>query len=186
MLKKYARLLLTLLFLVLLFLIFDRLGLREKISIDFIQASFNHHLYLGILIFVALFSLGNLIQIPGWIFLAAAVITLGQVMGGLVTYIAAICSCSITFLLIRLLGGSALQQLESPIAKRLLLRLDQHPLQTIIILRSMFQTAPPLNYTLALTGISFKRYFFGSLLGLPAPIAIYCIVFDSIKGAFLS
>lgn len=181
MLKKHARLLLTAAFLVLLFGVFEFSGLREKISLQFIQSSFNNHLLVGTLIFVALFSLGNLIQIPGLIFLAAAVITLGQVVGGVVTYIAAVFSCSTTFLLIRLIGGNALSKLDSPLAKRLLTRLDAHPLQTIILLRTIFQTAPPLNYTLALTSISFPQYLMGTLLGLPLPIALYCLFFNFVK-----
>ena len=31
------------------------------------------------------FGLGNLIQIPGWIFLAAALLAFGEVLGGLIT-----------------------------------------------------------------------------------------------------
>ena len=97
LLKKYARLWLTLAFVLALYLLAEALGLREHLSLAFIQASFNNHLVLGLLLFSALFALGNLIQIPGWIFLAAAVLTLGKLWGGVVTYVAAVCSCCITF-----------------------------------------------------------------------------------------
>jgi uncharacterized membrane protein YdjX (TVP38/TMEM64 family) len=43
---------------------------------------------------------------------------------------------------------------------------------------SAFQTAPPLNYALAMSGIKFRRYLLGTLLGLPPPIFLYCVFFD--------
>ena len=70
----------------------------------------------GLLVFVLLFSLGNLIQIPGWLFLAAAVLTLGREMGGIATYVAASISCVATFLIIRFVGGDALRQLDNRLA----------------------------------------------------------------------
>ncbi|MFD2271350.1 hypothetical protein ACFS07_10105 [Undibacterium arcticum] len=52
----------------------------------------------GLLIFLrCCFCLGNLIQIPGWIFLAAAVLALGRTWGGMASYVAAVVSCTVTF-----------------------------------------------------------------------------------------
>lgn len=48
------------------------------------------------------------------------------------------------------------------------------------VLRLVFQTAPALNYTLALSGISFREYMIGSLIGLPLPIFIYILFFDQL------
>jgi len=64
---------------------------------------------LGRRLLFRLFSLGNLIQVPGLVFLGAAVLALGKVWGGVATYLAAMSSCLITFLAIGLLGGSALR-----------------------------------------------------------------------------
>ena len=46
------------------------------------------HPALALSTLVALFSLGNLLRITGIVFLAAAVLVLGQVFGGVVTYLA--------------------------------------------------------------------------------------------------
>ena len=43
------------------------------------------------------------------------------------------------------------------------------------MLRVLMQTAPALSYTLALSGVKFRDYLIGSLVGLPLPIASYCI-----------
>ena len=172
-------------FLLVMFLGFELTGLRAQISLTFIQMQFEKHWIVGAVIFIGLFSLSNLVQIPGWIFLAAAVLTLGKVSGGLLTYLAALISCCFTYGLIRWMGGDALRQLSSPIAQRLLARIDSHPLQSMILLRSIFQTAPPLNYTLALSGVSFRKYLIGAALGLPLPIALYCVLFSYIQHLLL-
>jgi uncharacterized membrane protein YdjX (TVP38/TMEM64 family) len=129
---------------------------------------------------VLLFVLGNLIQIPGWIFLAAAVLTLGKGWGGLATYLAATISCLVTFFAIRYLGGDALRQMKSRYAIALLARLDAHPLRNIVLLRMLFQTVPALNYALALSGVRLRHYLLGTLLGLPLPIALYCLFFEQL------
>jgi uncharacterized membrane protein YdjX (TVP38/TMEM64 family) len=136
------------------------------------------HPVLGLLAFILLFALGNLIQIPGWIFLAAAVLALGRVYGGIATFLAASVSCVLTYFTIRYLGGDALRGLDNRLAQRLLAGLDRHPLTSIIALRMLFQTVPALNYALALSGVRFRTYLLGTLLGLPLPIALYCLFFD--------
>lgn len=175
---RYKRLIAVLLFLGLLLAVFELSGLREHFNLDFLQHKIQQNKVSGLLIFILLFSLGNLIQIPGWVFLAAAVLALGRTMGGLATYVAASVSCVVTFLLIRLVGGDALRQLDNRIAVSLLRRLDARPVASVLMLRVLFQTVPALNYALAMSGIKFKNYLTGTLLGLPLPIIAYCLFFD--------
>ncbi len=176
--RSSHRLLLVILFLLGLFALFEVLGIRARFSLQSLQELILMHPVSGLLLFILLFALGNLIQIPGWIFLAAAVLALGRVYGGIATYLAAIASCVFTFFTIRYLGGNALRELDSRLAQRLLAGLDRHPLASIIVLRMLFQTVPALNYSLALSGVRFRTYLLGSLLGLPLPIALYCLFFD--------
>ncbi|MDH4611302.1 VTT domain-containing protein [Pseudomonas sp. BN102] len=175
---KYRRLLLVALFLGLLLAAFQLSGLREHLSLEYLRDTLLAHKGWGLALFALLFALGNLIQIPGWIFLAAAVLALGRVWGGLATYLAATFSCCCTFLLIRLLGGSALRELDSKLARRILAHLDERPVLVIAALRVLFQTVPALNYALSLSGVRFRHYLIGTLLGLPLPIALYCVLFD--------
>lgn len=178
--RPHIRLIAVVLFLILLFAVFELTGLRAHFSLGFLQQAIRDHQASGLLIFVLAFALGNLIQIPGWVFLAAAVLTLGQLWGGVVTYIAASISCVVTFLTIRFVGGDALRKLDSPLAVSLLSRLDAHPIKSIFLLRMLFQTIPALNYTLAMSGVRFRAYLLGTLLGLPIPIALYCVFFDTL------
>jgi uncharacterized membrane protein YdjX (TVP38/TMEM64 family) len=178
------RLLAVVLFLVVLFAVFQLSGLREHFSLQFLQQKIVENRVSGLIIFIVLFSLGNLVQIPGWIFLAAAVLTLGKVWGGAATYAAAMLSCTVTFLTIRAFGGNALRQVKNRIAVKLLQKLDAHPIGNILLLRMLFQTVPALNYALAVSGVEFRAYLIGTLLGLPVPIAVYCIFFDYLAKAF--
>lgn len=178
--RPWQRLLLVGLFLGLLFASFEFSGLRDHFSLEFVHQRFLENTFSGLLLFVLLFSLGNLIQIPGWIFLAAAVLALGRSWGGVATYVAASVSCTLTFLAIRFVGGDALRQLNNRIATRLLKRLDAAPISSVVLLRTLFQTVPALNYALALSGIKFRDYMIGTLLGLPLPIAVYCLFFDAL------
>jgi uncharacterized membrane protein YdjX (TVP38/TMEM64 family) len=175
---KYRRLILVALFLVVLLAAFQFSGLREDMSLQYLHDALLAHKFWGLVVFALLFALGNLIQIPGWIFLAAAVLALGRIWGGLATYLAATFSCCCTFLLIRLLGGSALRELDSKLARRILAHLDERPVLVITALRVLFQTVPALNYALSLSGVRFRHYLIGTLLGLPLPIAVYCLFFD--------
>jgi len=175
---RYHRLLAVIGFLAVLALVFQLTGLREHFSLAFLHQKFLDNRVGGMLVFVLLFALGNLVQIPGSVFLAAAVLALGEVWGGLATYVAAVVSCACTFWVIRLLGGDALRQLGGRTAQRILARLDAHPVQSVALLRILLQTVPALNYALALSGMRFRSYLLGTLLGLPLPILLYCVFFD--------
>jgi uncharacterized membrane protein YdjX (TVP38/TMEM64 family) len=153
-------------------------GLRDNLSLAYIQQTFLANKLAGVAVFVALFTLGNLLQLPGLLFLAAAVLALGKVWGGVVTYLAACVSCTVTFLVFRWVGGDALLRLKSPMARRILKNIHARPVRSVVLLRTFMQTLPALNMSLAMSGIPLRHYLLGTLLGLPLPIALYCVFFD--------
>lgn len=85
----FLRLLGVLLFLGLILAIFEITGLRGHFSLEFLRQTILDNRVGGLVVFILVFALGNLIQIPGWVFLAAAVLALGRTWGGVATYIAA-------------------------------------------------------------------------------------------------
>lgn len=182
-LQGHLRLLAVFLLTALVLVLLELTGLRSHLTLDTLRTHLATHQWQGLAVFTALFCLGNLAQIPGWIFLAAAVLALGQMAGGIATYFAASVSCLVVFLVVRLIGGDALRKLDNTLAKRILAHLDRHPLASVWLLRVLFQTAPPLNYSLALSGVGVRAYLLGTLLGLPLPIAVYCLLFDFLAGA---
>jgi uncharacterized membrane protein YdjX (TVP38/TMEM64 family) len=159
-------------------------GMRDHFNLAYVRDQFDNHKIIGLLVFIALFCMGNLIQLPGIIFLAAAVLSLGRMWGGLATLLAAYVSCTVTFLTFRWLGGDSLTQLANPLAQRLLGQLHRYPVLAVFALRSVFQTSPALNIALALSAIQLRPYLLGTALGLPLPIAAYCLFFDFV-GAFV-
>jgi uncharacterized membrane protein YdjX (TVP38/TMEM64 family) len=183
-LHPYKRLIAVILFLVVLWAVFELSGLRGHFSLAFLRQQIQAHLLIGSLLFILLFALGNLIQIPGWLFLTAAILAIGEWWGGLVTYLAANVSCAVTFFTIRLLGGDALRQIKGRIATRIFSQLDAQPVRSVLVLRLMFQTLPALNYSLAMSGVRFRHYMAGTLLGLPLPIFLYCLSFEFLSRAF--
>ncbi len=177
-LERYGRFLAVFIFLLTLLVMVRMTGLRENFSLDHLRQALLANRLGGLALFVLLFTLGNLVQIPGWIFLAAAVLVLGRTAGGGVTYLAAVTSCAVTFASIAWIGGDAIRRLDNRLANQLLLRLQAHPVRNVAILRTLFQTLPALNYALALSGLGFRKYLAGTMLGLPLPIAVYCYFFD--------
>ena len=181
--RQYKRLLAVVLFLAILLAVVELSGLRSHFNLEFLRQQILDNRISGLLIFILLFSLGNLIQIPGWVFLGSAVLALGRTWGGLATYVAACISCTFTFFTIRFVGGDALRQMNNKVAIAILRRLDAQPIRSIALLRVLFQTMPALNYALALSGVKFRNYLIGTLLGLPLPIALYCLFFDYLAKA---
>jgi uncharacterized membrane protein YdjX (TVP38/TMEM64 family) len=179
-LRPHLRLLGVVLLLSLLFAVSRLSGLSDHLSLAYLHQSFVDHAFTGMMIFILAFSLGNLLQIPGLIFLGAAVLALGRGWGALATYAAASISCVITFFVVRALGGDALRQLRHGLAVRILAGLHARPVGCVALLRLLMQTAPALNYVLAMSGLRFRHYLAGTLLGLPLPIALYCYFFDQL------
>jgi uncharacterized membrane protein YdjX (TVP38/TMEM64 family) len=175
---RYRRLLGLLLFVLALLWIAQASGLRSQLSAQVLQQQLHQHPVSSLALFVLLFALANVAHLPGFVFLAAAVFAFGRLDGGILTYIAAGISCVFTFVTIRLIGGNVAATLKHPFALRLLAQLHAHPVRNVVILRTVFQTLPTLNYALALSGMRLRDYFLGTLIGLPLPIAVYCLFFD--------
>jgi len=177
--SRLARLLLVLAFFALLLAIVELTGVREHLDLAYVRAQFSGHVMQGLAIFALLFSVGSLIQVPGWIFLAAAVLALGRTWGGLATLVAGMVSACVSFWLLRALGGDALRGIEGRFARRVFAQLDEHPVRSVTLLRLVLGTAPPLNVALALSGVRFRHYLLGTALGLPFPVALFTIFFDT-------
>jgi uncharacterized membrane protein YdjX (TVP38/TMEM64 family) len=178
--RHHFRLVLVALVLAALWASFHFSGVSTAEAIGFIREHFEQNAALGLLIFALLFALGNLMHIPGWLFLASAVLALGPYWGGLATYVAACVGCTLSFAFIRLLGADALRRLDKPWAQRLFAQLDERPFRSVLLLRLVFQTVPTLNAALALSGVRFGSYFWATVLGLPVPIALQVAFFHQL------
>ena len=94
------------------------------------------------------------------------------------TFIAGLCSSTLSFYLIRRVGGTALRSLYHCWVDENFAQLDERQIFSVTLLRLLFQTLPALTYALALADICVRHSFFGTFLGLPIPIFLYCYFFD--------
>ena len=165
-------------FLVLILVAAELTGVRSHLSSVEIRALFWEYHWWGVGLFCLAVSVGNLLYVPGWIFLVGAVFALGKEWGGVVTLTACLVSSVVSYVVIRAIGGNALRSVNHRWADRVFAHLDERPVLSVGLLRLLFQTLPVLNYALALADIRFRHYFLGTLLGLPLPIFLYCYFFE--------
>jgi uncharacterized membrane protein YdjX (TVP38/TMEM64 family) len=168
-LERYRPLLLVVLLVVLL-VIGKLTGITDRLDAEAIRTEVLAAGSLGIVLYVVVFAIGELVHVPGVVFVAASAMVYGPYRGFVVALVGAIVSVCVSFVMVRLVGGKALTKIEKPWFKKILARLEQKPIQTVLILRSVLWLAPPLNYALAMTGIRFRDYLIGSLFGLVLPV----------------
>lgn len=142
----------------------------HALSFDGLQQSIRDAGPLGFGLFLVAFCLLPLVQVPGLLFIALSLVLYGPVDGGLAAYGGAMLSTTISFLVVRSVGGDALRDLPFPWAQRALANLEKRPVRTVAVLRMALWMIPPLNYALALSGVRFRDHFIGTALGLVLPV----------------
>lgn len=162
----------------LLFAIGQALDLRDHLTVDGVRAAMVSAGIAGAALYVIAFCLGELLHVPGLVFVAAGVLAYGPALGGLLAFLGAVVAVSVSFWVVRAIGGRPLGELRYRWARRALAQLDAHPVATIAMLRLVLILSPPLNYVLALSQVSFGHYFLGSVLGLVVPITLAIALFD--------
>jgi uncharacterized membrane protein YdjX (TVP38/TMEM64 family) len=131
----------------------------------------------GVALFVLAFTVGELLHVPGMVFVAAAVMAWGRVGGGALSYAAALVSVSVGFFVVRAIGGQPLATITQPRLRALLARLDRRPIVTVALLRLVMWVAPALTYALALSSVRYRDFAIGSALGLLIPFAVAAALF---------
>ena len=159
-------------------------GLRARATLDGLRAWVSTAGVWSVALFVGLFVVGQLAFLPGMVFVVAAVTLWGPLRGGALAWASAVLAVSLTFLTVRGVGGRALADLERPLMRRMLARLEARPITTVFFLRSLFWLAPSLNYALALSTLRFRDFFFGSAAGLMLPVGGAALLLDRLLAFF--
>lgn len=131
----------------------------------------------GVLVFVAAFSVGQLLYIPGFVFVAVAGLAYGPVWGSIASIIAATISVTVSFFIVRTIGGQPLTQITQPFLKRWFDRLEQEPMRSMIVIRLFLWAIPPVNYTLAMSGVTFRDYILAAVIGMTPPFVVISVLF---------
>jgi uncharacterized membrane protein YdjX (TVP38/TMEM64 family) len=153
-------------------------GATEYFTFESVRAWMEGDGRRGVLAFTLLFAVAQLLRVPSFVFIAAAVAVYGLYPGVLVGLIGALASALVSFTVVRAVAGQALAEIRLPLFRRLLDLVDDRPIVAIALLRLIFQTAPPLNYALAMTAVRWRDHLIGSFLGLPLPVTVMAFVFD--------
>jgi len=177
--QKYRFALVVLLFVGAYFSVW-RFNLDQYFEREFIRRMIESAGVWGFLLFIAIFSLGELLHIPGLVFVAAAMLAYDRSWGTAVSLIGAVTSVTVSFIVVRTIGGQAFTQMRQPFVKRMLVRLDARPIATVAILRLIFWMALPINYALAMTRLKLRDYIIGSAFGLVAPVVLAALFLESV------
>ncbi|MEO0325025.1 MAG: VTT domain-containing protein [Myxococcota bacterium] len=155
-------------------------GLGDQLTLEGIRTFMEGAGALGFFAFLAIFALGELLHVPGVVFVAAAIVAYGPVLGGIAGYLGALASVSVSFFVVRGVGGQQLAAVRRPFIQRMLARLDAQPVRVVALLRVALWMAPPLNYALAMSSVRFRAYLIGSALGLALPLTGAAIFIDAL------
>jgi uncharacterized membrane protein YdjX (TVP38/TMEM64 family) len=132
----------------------------------------------GVLVYLAAFTLGQLVYIPGMFFVVAGSLVFGGVNGFLLAMLGSILSVTLSFYVARLLGGTPLADPKRDWIKRLVRRLDTKPVSSMFVLRLFVGTAPWLNYLLGMSSVSYRDYLIAAVLGITAPVMLTVVFTD--------
>ena len=157
-------------------------GWHEQVSVEALRAAVRDAGAWGVLLFLAAFSVGTLLHVPGLVFVAAGILSWGRGPGGVLVFFGALLAVSVTFGVVRGVGGRALEGSRSRLLRRALAHLEARPIRTIALLRVVFLVSPPVSYALALSPVRYRQFLAGSALGLLPAIAFLAFFFDWIAG----
>lgn len=178
--QKY-RWTLVLVLLAALFVVGHVTGLTEKLEIEQVKTWVRDAGPWGVVLFVGLFVVGELVHVPGLVFVAAAMYVYGEWQGVMVSLGGAVVSVTVSFLIIRFVGGQPLHRIRWNFIRRMLAHLDERPITVVFLLRVVLWLAPVVNYVLAMSRVRFRDYLIGSALGLAIPVTGFALLFDYLK-----
>jgi uncharacterized membrane protein YdjX (TVP38/TMEM64 family) len=153
-------------------------GLEEYVDVEQVRAWVAQAGPFGFAVFLAVFVVGELMHIPGMVFVAAASAAYGEWIGFAAAYLGGLASVSVGFAVARGIGGQPLVELRWAWARRALAHLEDRPVLTVALLRTFLWMLPALNYAFGVSPIRFRDHLLGSALGLLLPIGVAVFFFE--------
>jgi uncharacterized membrane protein YdjX (TVP38/TMEM64 family) len=152
-------------------------GVSENLSVESLREMLLAAGTTGVLLYLGVFAVSNVLQLPGMLFATAGIVAYGGVLGGVVALVGAVLAMAVTFIVVRLIGGKALGEVKKPFMRKLLAKLESRPVRAVFLLRLLFQTSPQLNFALGLSTLRFRDYIVGTALGMmPVMIVLSLVV----------
>jgi uncharacterized membrane protein YdjX (TVP38/TMEM64 family) len=181
--RLWLRLLALLVMVVVLLVVARVSGLASHLGTEEIRTRMAMAGWWAPVLYVGAFALAELAHFPGTVFVLAAVVAYGRLVGGALAFTGAIISFLVTFTVVRRVGGQPLGAIRWAWVRRILAELDGHPIRTVVLLRLVLWMTPQVNYVLALSSVKTRDFVVGSIIGLAGPICALAFMFD--RFAFL-
>ncbi len=178
--SSWGRLLLVAVLFLGLSLLGRQSGWFDQVSAESVAESVRAAGPWGAALYIVIFALGEFIHIPGIVFVGAGIFAYGTLLGFGLALVGSIVSVCFSFAVVRTLGGQVARDSRWAFLRRVMANLDRRPIATVVVLRSFLFISPALNYALALSGISFRHYLVGSVLGLSGPLIVIVLLFERI------
>jgi uncharacterized membrane protein YdjX (TVP38/TMEM64 family) len=162
-------------------------------------------------LFLVLFAAGELLHLPGILFVVAARVVFGPAVGFLLGYAGALFAITVAFFVARRIvtpftgagaaegdagagagtdagtGAGARREAWRPRwrwLRRSFERLEASPVKTVALLRLVLWFAPPLTYAIAATRVRARDHALGSALGLALPVLAADLAGGLVFGGF--
>ena len=176
--KTWVRLLLLAAFLGGVYAIGKMTGFTDELTVDGIRESMREAGVGGFFVFIGIFCIGQLLYIPGFVFVMVAGLAYGPLWGSVASVIAANVSVAVSFFIVRGIGGQPLKDLniKRPFLQKPLNHLEDRPVRSMIIIRLFLWAIPPVNYTLAMSGVRFRDYQLAAAIGMTPPFVILSVL----------
>jgi uncharacterized membrane protein YdjX (TVP38/TMEM64 family) len=126
-------------------------------------------------LFLVLFAAGELLHLPGILFVLVARVVFGPSLGFVLGYGGALLALTLAFAVARQVVSAARATKEPwrpkwRLLRRAFDRVESHPIQTIALLRLVLWLSPPLSYALASTGVRARDHVIGTAIGIVLPV----------------
>src|SRR5215813_5648530 len=114
---RWWRLVLLAVLVVGLFVVARVTGLNAYLSTERIRALTAAAGFWGPIAFVLIFCVGELVHVPGAVFVAAAVVAYGRATGGVLAFVGELAAVSVSFVVVRTIGGKPLAAIRFSLAR---------------------------------------------------------------------
>ena len=164
-------------------ILYQQFDFNHLMSLDSIRLWVDIFGPLGPLAFIFLCIIGVILHLSEIVMIAIGALLFGGIEGFFYGWAGALIGSTCTFLFVRYFIRDAFQ---NSVAERFLYFrnidrfLAEKGFQTVLILRIALFMAPPLNWAIAVTRVTFPKYFAGSMLGIIPGVAITCYAAESI------
>lgn len=153
------------------------LGWHENLTVAQIRSVVEDAGWLGVLAFVALFVVGQMLYVPNLLFVLAGALVFGPSFGAALSLCAALLATSVNFVFVRCVGGQPFEGVQNRRILWALARLEARPRLTLGIMRLLFFSSPTLTAAMALSPIRFRDHFIGSFIGMiPQAVGVSFLV----------